>query len=129
MNYVAGFMFSEDRSAVALIKKNKPEWQKGLYNGIGGKIEKREAPLSAMIREFKEETGVDHNDWISLCMLEGDDWTVYFYYTFSDKVYKVRSMEEEKVGIVSPMALPDCIFNLRWLIPLALDDADYNIIM
>ena len=39
MKYVAGFMFSEDRRLVALIRKSKPEWQKGKLNGIGEKAQ------------------------------------------------------------------------------------------
>ncbi len=41
-NYVAGLMFSQDKTCVALIVKNKPDWQKGLLNGIGGqKLERQ----------------------------------------------------------------------------------------
>jgi hypothetical protein len=37
---VAGFLFRNNDTEVALIRKNKPDWQKGKLNGIGGK-EKR----------------------------------------------------------------------------------------
>ncbi len=40
--YVAGLMFSKDEKYVALVIKNKPDWQKGLLNGIGGKIEEED---------------------------------------------------------------------------------------
>ena len=43
--YVAGFLFSRDGSLLALILKNKPDWQKGKLNAIGGKIEDGETPL------------------------------------------------------------------------------------
>jgi 8-oxo-dGTP diphosphatase len=39
MRYVLGFMFSSDHSEVALIRKRKPEWQRGKLNGIGGKCD------------------------------------------------------------------------------------------
>jgi hypothetical protein len=39
MEYVCGFMFANDFTEVALIRKNKPEWQRGKLNGIGGKVE------------------------------------------------------------------------------------------
>ncbi len=55
--YVCGFMFSPDKKQVALIRKTKPEWQKDLLNGIGGKIESGESPHEAMVREFYEESG------------------------------------------------------------------------
>ena len=35
--YVVGFMFSPDKQFVALIRKNRPEWQAGKLNGIAGK--------------------------------------------------------------------------------------------
>ena len=28
-----------DNEEILLLKKNNPDWQKGLYNGIGGKVE------------------------------------------------------------------------------------------
>lgn len=80
-NYVAGLMFSSNGETVALIVKNKPDWQKDLLNGIGGKIEPQDYSLTqgiptvqatqlfasnkAMIREFEEETEVntDSKDW------------------------------------------------------------------
>lgn len=54
--YVVGFLFSEDESRVLLVLKNRPAWQEGKLNGVGGKIEAGETPLQAMEREFKEET-------------------------------------------------------------------------
>ncbi|PIE78988.1 MAG: hypothetical protein CSA15_05000, partial [Candidatus Delongbacteria bacterium] len=56
--YVNGFMYSEDEKKIVLIKKNTPEWQRGLFNGIGGSIEAGESPEEAIVREFEEETGV-----------------------------------------------------------------------
>ena len=56
--YVVGFMFSEE------ILKNKPDWQAGRLNGVGGKVEPNEYPDQAMVREFEEETGVR----TSLCL-------------------------------------------------------------
>ena len=55
--YVVGFMFDDEVQNVCMIIKNRPEWQCGLLNGIGGKIEDGESPLEAMVREFSEETG------------------------------------------------------------------------
>ena len=36
---VVGFAFTEDRRSVILIRKNRPEWQAGRLNGVGGHIE------------------------------------------------------------------------------------------
>ncbi len=56
--YVLGFAFTPSRKGVILIKKLRPNWQAGKLNGPGGKIEAGETPEQAMIREFKEETGI-----------------------------------------------------------------------
>jgi 8-oxo-dGTP diphosphatase len=56
IRYSAGFLFSKDYKQVLLIKKEKPDWQRGLYNGVGGKVEPGETELNCMIREFEEET-------------------------------------------------------------------------
>lgn len=69
--YVVGYMFDDGMQRVGLIHKNRPAWQKGLFNGIGGKIDTGETPLEAMVREFKEETGVltIAGDWSHVCTL------------------------------------------------------------
>ncbi len=43
--YVLGFAFDEDYEWVALIKKNRPQWQAGKLNGVGGKIEPNETEV------------------------------------------------------------------------------------
>lgn len=124
-NYVAGFLFSQDRTKVALIKKNKPEWQAGKLNGIGGKVEHGENARDAMEREFKEETGIDISwiRWNCFATINGDDYKCYFFRSFDDSVFDVRSMEEEQVYVISVNELSNYphIPNLKWLIPLALD--------
>lgn len=63
-DYVLGFAFDK-RGAVALICKNRPDWQAGKWNGIGGHVEKDEIPSAAMAREFMEETTmrIRATDW------------------------------------------------------------------
>jgi 8-oxo-dGTP diphosphatase len=148
--YVAGLMFSENRESVALIVKNKPDWQKGLLNGIGGKIELEDSNLChgdtiytssirAMVREFEEETGVETNtkDW-ELFLTMGSDsgktidenkqeysesWSVDFYRCFSNKVYEVKTMTDEHIVVRNIVDLHslNTIYNLKWIILLALD--------
>lgn len=55
--FVLGFCFDFGYHNVLLIEKNRPPWQAGKLNGIGGKIEEGESPAAAMAREFREETG------------------------------------------------------------------------
>ncbi len=121
-HYVAGFMFGpEDR--VALIQKIRPAWQAGKLNAIGGTIERGESPYAAMVREFREETGVDHREWKRFCQLKGSGWEVFFYLARVDAL-KVQTMTDESVYVVDPYRLGadrvDILPNLRWLIPMAL---------
>lgn len=96
--YVLGFAFTP-ADQVALIQKAKPEWQKGLLNGIGGKVEDDETNIQAMVREFKEETGVEIGPvlWQYRGIMHGPDWRVEVYSCVSTKVAEVKTMEAEKV--------------------------------
>lgn len=127
--YVAGFMFNSAKNEVALIRKNKPEWQKGLLNGIGGKIEADEIPIDAMWREFKEETSlyIPPNYWRHFAVIKGPEFSVDFFAT-TGNLDSLSSPEEEKVERVRLEQINvfrrDMIENLPWLISLALDHLD-----
>ena len=122
-NFVLGFLFSKDKSQVALIRKLKPDWQKGKLNGIGGKIEENETPIQAMVREFQEEAGVEIKQWFEFCQMEFRNGMVYVFMQYGE-LSKLKSMEEEKVEIVKVCEIPllKTIPNLDWLIPLAIDN-------
>lgn len=122
-NYVAGFLFSEDKKRVALVKKEKPDWQRGKLNAIGGKIETSDqSPLFAMVREFQEETGALVNDWRHFCDLRFRGGSIHFFVSFGD-VEALRTMEAEEIQVhfVDQVGQLATIPNLRWLVPLALD--------
>lgn len=127
ISYVTGFMFDNYKQHVALVTKNKPAWQAGHLNGIGGKIEPGETPLQAMIREFEEETGVNHRIWLPVVRIHSasNDYEVYFYATFTDKIAYVRTVESEEIHTYAVSTVLSgalrIIPNLAWLIPLALD--------
>lgn len=127
-SYVCGFYFDDTLSRVVLIWKNKPKWQEGKLNGVGGKIEKDENPYDAMRREFKEETGIDHKDWVYFISLSGYDWHVSFFYAigkFNEFEY-AETQEEEEVAKIDIDTLDsfDYIPNLKWLIPMAIYHAE-----
>lgn len=133
-DYVAGFLFSENLKRVALIEKQKPNWQRGKLNAIGGKIEldADEFPMEAMGREFAEETGLTIRGWKRFCVLMGDlsdesldgqSWRVYFYFAIGN-VNKIKQVEIEKPIICPTSKLPENVIpNLRWLVPMALSFA------
>ncbi len=69
--YFVGFMFDDNMVSVCMIMKNRPAWQNGFLNGIGGRINENETPIEAMTREFNEETGVSTKaeSWVHVCTL------------------------------------------------------------
>lgn len=125
--YVLGFLFRESREAVVLIRKEKPQWQAGLLNGVGGKIESGETPVQAMVRECTEETGAATfpDGWREFCVMEGPTWEVICFET-TDECARLaaRTRESEVVEKVKIKELQpkECVSNLLWLLYLALDE-------
>jgi 8-oxo-dGTP diphosphatase len=135
-HYVCGFLFAPNGNTqdVALIKKERPAWQKGLYNGIGGKWEEGENGLQAMRREFREETSADVSIWKPFCTLIHSEisksspagpWTVHFYKAFGYIALSQPTDEQVKwwdVRIIASRLNNYFVPNLQWLIPMALED-------
>ncbi len=126
---VVGFLFNQNRDMVVLIRKEKPIWQRGRLNGIGGKVELAETPLAAIIREFQEEAGVSGaaTYWLpAVYMGDGRTWEVTFFYAINQEAFiDARTRESEEVVKVRVVDL-SCyatIYNLRWLIPFCLDES------
>jgi 8-oxo-dGTP diphosphatase len=123
--YVVGFAFNGD--FVLLIKKEKPQWQKGLYNGLGGHIEENEQPVAAMVREFKEECGIDTDEtqWDEFAVMKGDDWVCHCFRSrniFDLCKAKQTTDEEPKSINVYTLELYPTISNIPALIGLARDN-------
>jgi 8-oxo-dGTP diphosphatase len=120
--YCLGFCFSKDKAKIVLILKNRPDFQRGKLNSVGGKLEINEFPHEAMVREFKEETGVQTNyeDWNYFASMDFENGRIYCYTIIQD--LEVKTVTDEPVGWFDLNALPDNYMpNLSWLIPLALD--------
>ncbi len=131
-SYVCGFLFSPCGGLVVLIEKNRPAWQAGKLNGIGGKVERGESAGRAMSREFYEETGVlvPISDWGEFATLSGPDFRVHFYRAFADSWYNCRSVTDEQVRAVrvSELAHLNAVPNLQILIPLALSKEGLDVV-
>lgn len=127
--YVCGFYFDHTLDRVVLIWKNKPKWQAGKLNGVGGKVEPLETHHEAMRREFREETGIDHPEWNILIRLGGDDWLVDFYCAIGrvDDFEYAETKEEEEVAKIYVDRLDDFDYvpNLQWLVPMAVHKLKY----
>lgn len=128
--YVVGFMFDDKGERVVLIRKNRPEWQAGKLNGVGGKVEPDETPMAAMIREFWEETGVwtSGSEWTNFTLMRGEDFEIAFYKGFSTEILEATDTKTDEP--IERRSVDRVIYfdkgveginNLKWLVPLALD--------
>ncbi len=136
--YVVGFMVGprpDVRSEVlisrdvVMIQKNRPAWQAGTWNGVGGKIIGSETAGEAMVREFLEETGVKTKltDWRLRVKLDGHEagYVVYFYIARPETLPNIQSTTDEPVSILSIKSVLDGTYptvgNMRWILPLCCD--------
>jgi 8-oxo-dGTP pyrophosphatase MutT (NUDIX family) len=138
--YVVGFCFDFNHENVLLICKNRPDWQAGRLNGLGGKIEDGESPLTAVGREFAEETGGQGLPdvqggpltWRPFVRLRGADPTgesfeVWFFHARAGIAGRFLSelegfcVDGEVLHWVSMWRLGHCLIvpNLLYLVPMA----------
>lgn len=120
--FVAGFLIDPVQQVVALVRKQRPAWQAGRLNAIGGHVEPGESFDEAMRREFVEETGVDRDDWQHFATVCGDWGEVRFYRAFGD-VDQARTTTDEPIEhwwVPNVLTSADILPNLTWLLPLAL---------
>ncbi|SRR6266498_346577 len=125
--YCVGFAFIRtlDGERVVLIRKKKPEWQNGLLNGVGGKVEDGETARQAMAREFSEEAGVHTRaeDWRSVTEMHFLDCVVYCFATVLPDLPSMtpRTMTREEIVVLREGSFikSGMIPNLLWLVPMA----------
>lgn len=123
--YVLIGIFSRDLQEVLLVLKDKPDWQKGKLNLVGGKVEDGESIRSAACRELYEETGLSCDiGWSGT--IEGIDFIVNCYSGISDeKEINQRPEETETVywySLPDVLDNPNLIGNLKTIIPLMLNN-------
>lgn len=144
-NYVIGFVHCPETQTILLMQKSKPEWLKGKWNGVGGKVEGLEHLHSAMAREVLEETGlivpVYRQDLFLKINYRNKDWESRLYF-FDIKIDNTtlrgaKTMEEEPVQLFTYDAAlngygraihdahvledPRLVQNLYWIIPYLLN--------
>ncbi len=84
-----------------------------------------------MIRECNEEVGIitTNLQWNRLLkLIIPNDGNVIFFYSINDDIFLAKQMESEEIAIFEVSSLPsNIIYNLKWLIPMCLDDKlDHN---
>lgn len=139
--YVAGFLLADVRYGatnsgatvpyVAVILKNRPAWQKGMLNGIGGKVEPFDRTFEdAMTRELQEEAGivVAPSRWSHFATVRSLRSNVVFFTSHIGTVDyrelpRLRDDTDEPCGWYPELILqhPDTMIvpSCRFLIPLA----------
>lgn len=123
IHYVLGFAFGES-GEVALVRKANPPWQRGLLNGVGGKMELEEWKDEAMAREWAEEAAGLPQVWLPFMQLtdKGDDGQVHVVHCFASQgdLGVLAGTEREPVELVQARCLPeDVVPNLKWIVPMA----------
>ncbi len=130
INYVLGFATWGDK--ILLMEKQRgPESLIGKLNGVGGKIEEKESAFVAMLREFKEETGVNTNyvDWTNFGVIQfiGGSKAHLFKIKLDPDIdyYDIKNPEiDEPIAWYSFEDVKHKIVpNLSWIIPLMEDDS------
>jgi 8-oxo-dGTP diphosphatase len=130
--YAVGFMVAPETDQVLLIRKNRPAWQAGRLNGIGGHVEPGESPYECMLREFGEETGLAYRAWTTMLCMEFPGARIWFYraHVTPDYLRLAKTTTDEPVEVHRIGALltdaegKRMLPNLRWLLPMAVYTAD-----
>lgn len=134
---VIGFAF-DTMGRVLMVNKNKPSWQIGQWNGVGGKVEPNENIDRAMAREFFEETGIliAISEWFHFADVgHSGDFMVHCYVAgynkkwveFDANGYKQNFPDANDIGeklgayFVHSLDILPLVVHTRWLAHLALD--------
>lgn len=100
-----------NKDAMLGVKKSKPEWQSGLINGPGGNLEATESYRECIVREVKEETGLDisperfHEFGVMAGFenIKGDriqQWTCYLYFVHLDYGSMLQAATQTTADVV-----------------------------
>lgn len=128
--YVVGFIFNTDFTRVLLMHKNRPAWQNGFINGLGGKVEEGEDTFTTICREIQEESGLEisKEKWTKVGRVHSDSFTMdVFGVVYEGNESDATTKEDEPIEWFEVAHLPsNTIENLPWLIHITLDKLTHD---
>lgn len=104
--YVLNAIFNPAMTELLIIKKNRPDWQAGKFNLIGGKVEPKEMFMDAAIRETEEETGIVLDpENVKMVGFIKDEPKEHFivgcFVSITDDIYSFKTKTDESVYLVN----------------------------
>lgn len=131
--YVLGFAFAPKANAVLLFQKDRPAWQAGRINGVGGKVQPHDPDIyEAMRREFAEETGIHTRaaDWRHYARMECPVWRIEVFAHYDLPLHEAQRQAGETETPVTcgirTLDHPRLLSNIEWLVALALDRGEIH---
>lgn len=128
MHYTLGLIYNPKNTQILLQLKDKPDWQHGRYNGIGGKVEQNETPDHAMLRKGIEEIGVEAA-WTHKGQIKVNEHLIDLYKTNLSGTsirYAIKHAQRntnETLDLSWIDQMPENILsNLTYLVPMLADD-------
>lgn len=126
-------VYLKSERGILLIKKERPDWQKGKLNLIGGHVENGESYIEAAYREVFEETGLDIKkepypyeaiNFVGIITGSGYKVAVFYGEVPEWSVEKVKTKTDEEVKWVPKHRLTttNLMPNLYLMIPLIEDN-------
>jgi len=123
--YASTLLFNQTHEMVALVKKKEPAHFAYKYNSIIGRVQDGESTYDAACRVFKGETTVAFTDWQETVVLTCPHIRIHFYRGFCQKsIWELTQQRDEEIHRVPARRINehDLVGNLRWIIPLCLDE-------
>ena len=128
--YVVGFVFSKDLNSVLLMHKNRPAWQNGLVNGLGGKVEEGEDTFITISREIEEESGlvIPKESWVKVGRVYSGSFTMdVFGHIYEGGINDAFTKEDQPIEWFKVNDLPrNTIENAHLLVHITLDKLKNN---
>jgi len=126
--YTVGFVFDKELEQVLLVHKQKPAFQVGYLNGVGGKIEDGETAVECMARECQEEATLEIpvEEWAECATIKDTNGmnpgaVIYvFAAQYKGNTSDAVQNDYEEIGWFPYQPLPDNVWhNLPFIIPMA----------